>query len=128
MNFVNAYRDYTSLPQPRFSTVSVNDLIHAVIQLMDPDLKQQGILLTSGVRPADLAITADAEQLQMVLINLVKNARDALAGTSDGRISLQASRNPQQQVVMEVTENGPGIELEALEDRRRVGKGKRGTE
>src|SRR3546814_10603071 len=52
MNFVNAYRDYTSLPQPRFSTVSVNDLIHAVIQLMDPDLKQQGILLTSGVRPA----------------------------------------------------------------------------
>src|SRR3546814_9769725 len=73
MNFVNAYRDYTSLPQPRFSTVSVNDLIHAVIQLMDPDLKQQGILLTSGVRPADLAITADAEQLQMVLINLVRS-------------------------------------------------------
>src|SRR3546814_12235128 len=95
MNFVNAYRDYTSLPQPRFSTVSVNDLIHAVIQLMDPDLKQQGILLTSGVRPADLAITADAEQLQMVLINLVKNARDALEGTSDGSISLKASRNQQ---------------------------------
>src|SRR3546814_633686 len=115
MNFVNAYRDYTSLPQPRFSTVSVNDLIHAVIQLMDPDLKQQGILLTSGVRPADLAITADAEQLQMVLINLVKNARDALEGTSDGSISLKASRNQQQQVVLEVTDNGPGIEIEALE-------------
>src|SRR3546814_13589397 len=96
MNFVNAYRDYTSLPQPRFSTVSVNDLIHAVIQLMDPDLKQQGILLTSGVRPADLAITADAEQLQMVLINLVKNARDALDGTSYGCISLKDSSNQQQ--------------------------------
>src|SRR3546814_12559140 len=97
---------YTSLPQPRFSTVSVNDLIHAVIQLMDPDLKQQGILLTSGVRPADLAIAADAEQLQMVLINLVKNARDALEGTSDGSISLKASRNQQQQVGLQVTDNG----------------------
>src|SRR3546814_17093621 len=115
MNFVNAYRDYTSLPQPRFSTVSVNDLIHAVIQLMDPDLKQQGILLTSGVRPADLAITADAEKLQMVLIIPVKNARDALEGTSDGRISLKSSRNQQHQVVMEVTDNGPGITNEPLE-------------
>ncbi|QEC52634.1 histidine kinase/DNA gyrase B/HSP90-like ATPase [Anseongella ginsenosidimutans] len=115
MNFVNAYRDYTSLPKPHFSTIRVKDIIHSVTQLMDPDLKQEGIQLRSKVQPGDLEITADGEQLHMVLINLIKNARDALLETPDGVISLKAFRN-QQQVILEISDNGPGIEAEAMEN------------
>lgn len=114
MNFVNAYRDYTSLPKPHFSTVRAEDIVHSVVQLMDAELKQEGIHLGSEVRPADLHITADAEQLHMVLINLIKNARDALLQTPDASIQLKVYRN-QQQITFEISDNGPGIEAEALE-------------
>ncbi|HYH57584.1 MAG TPA: HAMP domain-containing sensor histidine kinase, partial [Anseongella sp.] len=114
MNFVNAYRDYTSLPKPHFSALEVKDVIHSVIQLMDADLREEGISLSSEIEPGGLVITADAEQLHMVLINLIKNARDALLETPDAAILLKAYRN-QQQVILEISDNGPGIEAEALE-------------
>lgn len=114
MHFVNGYRDYTSLPRPRFSIIRVSDIIQSISQLMEPDLKQEHILLSSRIEPPSLEISADSEQLQMVLINLIKNARDALAETPEGIIRLHAGRD-QQRVVLSVTDNGPGIEPEALE-------------
>lgn len=114
MHFVNAYRDYTSLPRPRFSVIRVSDIIQSISQLMEPDLKQEHILLSSRIEPPSLEISADSEQLQMVLINLIKNARDALKETPEGTISLRAGRD-QQRVILSVTDNGPGIEPEALE-------------
>lgn len=114
MHFVNAYRDYTSLPKPHFSPVRVSDITQSVIQLMETDLRQEGIILTSHVQPDTLEITADREQLHMVLINLIKNARDALSETPGAAIALNAYRD-QQQVVLEITDNGPGIESEAQE-------------
>ena len=51
----------------------------------------------------------------MVLINLVKNAKEALEHTPNGAIRIK-SYAQNQAVFVEVIDNGPGIEPEALED------------
>lgn len=115
MNFVNAYRDYTTLPKPQFTNVNLRQLINSVSNLLQPEMKAAGISYRAHVSPENIEIHADETQLQMVLINLVKNAMDALEHTDQPRIHLKGTLGNAQQIVIEITDNGPGIEPEAME-------------
>jgi nitrogen fixation/metabolism regulation signal transduction histidine kinase len=114
MNFVNAYRDYTTLPQPQFTSVNVKTLVTSVGSLFQTDMKQAGIQFTLEVDAENIEIHADVSQLQMVLINLVKNAMDALEQTPQATISMKLYINNIQQICVEVTDNGPGIDRDAM--------------
>jgi C4-dicarboxylate-specific signal transduction histidine kinase len=61
-----------------------------------------------------LSVRADPDQIQQVLINLVKNASDALADTAGGRIVLRGARDGNGRVVVQVLDNGPGIDESQL--------------
>lgn len=115
MNFVNAYRDYTTLPKPQFTNVNLKQLINSVSNLLQSDMRAAGITYTAHVSPDNIEIHADETQLQMVLINLVKNAMDALEHTERPRIQVKGSLGNAQQIVIEISDNGPGIEPEAQE-------------
>lgn len=114
MNFVNAYRDYTTLPQPQFTSVNVKTLITSVGSLFQADMKQAGIQFNVEIDAENLELHADVSQLQMVLINLVKNAMDALEHTPNASISLKLYQNTVQQICIEITDNGPGIDEDAM--------------
>lgn len=58
--------------------------------------------------PADLQIDADPEQLFRIVLNLVRNAEQALNGKPAGEVRLSASRNGRR-VLIHVADNGPGI-------------------
>ncbi|WP_423737088.1 sensor histidine kinase [Chitinophaga caseinilytica] len=114
MNFVNAYRDYTTLPKPQFTTLNLKQLINSVSNLLLADMKAKGIRYRAHVSPDNIEIHADETQLQMVLINLIKNAMDALDQTEEPLITVKGSFNGQQ-VIIEITDNGPGIDPDAQE-------------
>lgn len=110
LRFVQAYSSLTNLPRPRFRDVEVADLLRQVETLMGPVLRANGIELAMELDERSLVVNADPEQIQQVLINLLKNADDALAGRPDGRVKLRASRDPHGAVAVHVSDNGPGIE------------------
>lgn len=114
MNFVNAYRDYTTLPKPQFTNVNIKELITVVTNLLQPDMKQLGIYFQSEVDSAGAEIHADMAQLQMVLINLIRNAMDALEQTSRPEIKLSAIMTTTNQVSITIADNGPGIDADAI--------------
>ena len=112
MKFVDAYRHFTTIPQPIFADVSVEQLLRTVVQLAKANAPQAHI--SCNVASPNLAIRADAAQIEMVLINLIKNAVESLVKTQVPDIRLEAeAAGPR--VMISVTDNGPGIEPEALE-------------
>ncbi len=115
MKFVNAYRDFTTLPKPNMRTISVKELLQDVLQLLQADLTAAGVLSKMEVLPEQLTVMADADQLQQVLINLVKNALEAFREQPAPLIELQAYSTDNQKVTINVRDNGFGIEPEALE-------------
>jgi two-component system, NtrC family, nitrogen regulation sensor histidine kinase NtrY len=115
MNFVNAYRDYTTLPKPQFTNVNIKELVTTVSNLLMPEMKQSGIYYHYLVESASTEIHVDVAQLQMVLINLIKNAMDALEQVQQPVISVTVTLNNNSQVSIEITDNGPGIDTDAMD-------------
>ena len=115
INFVDGYRSFTSIPPPSFSDVAVDDLVQRLMNLLQTEMAASGINFSFENAANNNHIQADADQLSMVLINLVKNAKEALSYSNNGIIKIK-TYNQNQLVFIEVIDNGPGIEPEALED------------
>jgi two-component system nitrogen regulation sensor histidine kinase NtrY len=115
MQFVNAYRDFTTLPKPVFSSTYVGELLQEVVQLMQTDLTSLGVLWKLTVKPETLTVKADAGQIQQVLINLIKNASEAFSTQTNRLITLSAYQSDNLTMI-EVADNGDGIEPEAIEN------------
>jgi signal transduction histidine kinase len=97
---------------------SVNQTIEEVLELVAPQIVQQGIDLDVALASALPPVAARAGQLEDVWMNLLINARDALEHQSDPppRIEL-VSRLSEQGDVVEVVigDNGSGIPPEIVE-------------
>lgn len=108
IRFVEAYRNYNDIPQPQFKTVMLRPVLDRAAKLMGEEIRQAGLTFDYDLHTPDLQLSVDGELLEMVLINLLKNAREALQEKSKGWIRLEAGID-QQQVQITVTDNGPGI-------------------
>jgi two-component system, NtrC family, nitrogen regulation sensor histidine kinase NtrY len=114
IKFIDAYREYTSLPKPKMSSVKLRDLIDKVAQLMRIEIKKTDIKFTYECSSDYLTVQADFEMIEQVLINLLKNAVEALHETHEPELKL-IGRYDENVIKIEVIDNGPGIIKEALE-------------
>ena len=113
-HFTQSYRKLTGIPQLSLKETSTLQLIDRVRILLEQPLKTQGIQLRLSV--TDLPVVVDPELMEQVMINLVKNAMEALAGTADPSIAISAARRPDGSTAISVRDNGPGID-EAIADK-----------
>ncbi len=113
MNFVNAYREFTSIPKPKFEETTSKDLIAQVLNLVQPQLREKQITLKTDFKE-DFELLADTEQIAMVLINIIKNAVESVETRLNPQIKIRTFERDEQKVI-EISDNGSGIEPEALE-------------
>lgn len=106
--FLDSYRELTHLPAPKKSEVEVEKLFAQLKTLMPhPSLH---FAWGNGQK-----ITADVNQLTLVLTNLIKNAREATEGKTDAAIRIVASETNGSPYIV-VSDNGPGIPEEMAEE------------
>ncbi len=110
VRFVDAYRSLARLPQPQLDRVQVSDLFAGCRMLLSEIASRQGVEIETSVHPADQEVLVDPELMQQVLINLVLNALQALEGHVDGKIQMLAHVNHEGRPILEIVDNGPGIE------------------
>lgn len=115
MHFVNTYRNLTKIPQPNFSIFSVAQLFREIKLLMSEEAVAKNIACQISIEPDTLELSADERLIQQVLINLLKNAIYANEGRPSAKIMLKAYINKRGRVVIEVTDNGPGILPDVLD-------------
>ena len=63
----------------------------------------------------EITVHADEKLLSQVLINLLKNAMQALEGQADGKIRMEVDTE-KNQLLIRVTDNGPGVPSDLIED------------
>ncbi|MCH7411459.1 ATP-binding protein [Belliella sp. DSM 111904] len=115
VDFVNAYRDYTNTPTPVFSKFPIKQLLEDVGILFREELKKSDIILKINVSPEGFYLHADRELIQMILINLIKNAMEALTNSNEKIIEIKAGLESGTRPFIQVIDSGEGIVPEALE-------------
>ena len=107
--FIGNYRELSRLPDPEREAVLLPGLIEEVGRLHEKQMKKQGVRFTFRPGPAQhLPVRADPAQIKQVLINLVKNALEALEGGEEPLLTVSVKRILDN-VAIEVSDNGPGI-------------------
>jgi len=109
LHFVEAYRGLTRIPTPDFTNFSVLDLLERVHQLMQTEISKKKIQCKIEVVPKDLELTADSELVEQILINILKNAIQAIDRQPNGKIDLSSKINDRGHIIIQLEDNGPGI-------------------
>lgn len=116
LEFVENYRKLTRIPKPNFSVIPAREIFKRVESLHQAQLAEKGISLFVDVQPAGLDITADNALIEQVLINLLKNAIEAVERIHSPRIVLKAFLASIGRPIIQVEDNGPGIDKDILEN------------
>jgi two-component system nitrogen regulation sensor histidine kinase NtrY len=115
LDFTETYRTLTRIPPPKFQRLDLVQLADQVITLMESDLQKFQIELQKDLPPTPLLFDGDPHLLEQVLINLLKNAIDAVREVPQPIIKLSVGRTPAAKVSVEIADNGPGISEEMLD-------------
>jgi C4-dicarboxylate-specific signal transduction histidine kinase len=108
MNFVERYRAVAELPEPARQPIRARDFLAGIEKLMSATFRERQIEFSARVDPPDLELNADPELMEQALINLLRNAVDAVAQTAAPRVAVEI-RVSDGGVTMEVHDNGLGL-------------------
>jgi two-component system sensor histidine kinase DctS len=108
-------REFLTRREPRHEHCDLNDVITAAIELLKRDCQRRGVALHVTLAPGVPAVLADAVLIEQVVINLVRNATDALQAREAGRRIAVSSRVAGEFVRVDVQDNGPGLQGRRVE-------------
>ena len=100
--------------KPEFESVDIHEAVEEAIEFASIDRGGQAVRLIADLDRGLPSISGDRVQLQQVVINLVRNATEAVRDRADGIVRVAAATDPRG-VVIRVHDNGPGIAPELRE-------------
>ena len=112
MKFVSRYRELLKVPRPDIQRISVLNVLNGAATLLANDL--DGVSVRTEVIPESLEVEADPQLLDQVLVNLLRNAADAMQDVPAPQLRL-CGELQDGRVILRVSDNGPGIPVEAME-------------
>jgi C4-dicarboxylate-specific signal transduction histidine kinase len=92
--------------------LDVNTTIREVLALTRAEMLHNSIVVRVSLMPDQVTVLGDRIQLQQVLLNLMRNAMDAMKAV-EGRlksVKIASARGADGVVVVSVEDNGPGID------------------
>jgi C4-dicarboxylate-specific signal transduction histidine kinase len=102
--------------KPKTSSVVslfVVDVVNSVLELMSNEINKQRIRVTLSPADTKAVVTADEVQLQQVLVNIIRNSIQAMAGVDRREIQISILEI-QDRVILQVKDTGTGIKIDNL--------------
>jgi len=91
-----------------FEPLDMRDAVSSALAMMEPQLKSRDVAISRTVPPGPVMVKADRIRLEQVIINLLRNALDAVKNVPEPAIDILVSAG--RSASLTVRDNGPGIE------------------
>ncbi|WP_299700075.1 ATP-binding protein [uncultured Pontibacter sp.] len=113
IHFVNDFRNLTRITVPNPTRINVVELLQEIKTLLREQLAEQRIDFRLEVSADSLLLSADRGMVEQVLINLIKNAMEAVQEKETKQVVVRAYLDERSRVCIEVEDNGQGMTPEA---------------
>ena len=113
MRFVSAFRAVTRIPTPQKAPFYLSELVVESLSL----IPHEGIEVEVNIEPEDTMLYADRALMSQVMVNLLKNATEALLSQDCQRkITIRSTIDAEERIQIEITNNGSAIPAEVAEN------------
>jgi signal transduction histidine kinase len=106
------YLRFVRLPRPKLEREDLGAIATAVMEFARAELSKAGISLELSVAAGLPEVAADENQIRQALLNLVRNAKEAMP--SGGKIRVEVTAGGPGQIRLSIADTGPGIAPEHL--------------
>lgn len=115
--FLDSYYRLTHLPQLRLESVTAAAFASRLLPLVSADVQARGLDLSvlSFEVPQDMTMTFDVSLMTQVMLNLIRNALDAVSSVSDPSVVVKITTSEGCPFIT-VTDNGVGIPQSTLDN------------
>jgi signal transduction histidine kinase len=103
----NEFSNFAQMPKPEIATVNLDHTLQQVADLYG-STPQVDVMYENKVNDY-VEVQADQKQLMRCISNLVKNAIQSIPSGKMGKVVIEMLRNPQGKLVVNVVDNGKGI-------------------
>ncbi len=115
-NIISNLLEFARKRSPEQNVINLNTVSDQIVDLIAYELRSDGIALKREYDPNVPSILGDKTQIGQVILNVLKNAHDAVAEKhkdGEGEITIKTYHD-QDRVHLEVIDNGTGIEEQNL--------------
>ncbi len=105
--------DFSRARSSEMQPLHLDNVLNKTIDLIDNELRIHNIALSQDIEDQLPRIKGDINKLQQVFLNLLINAEQAME--ENGSITLRARRTDNNMIRVDVTDTGPGIPSEAID-------------
>jgi signal transduction histidine kinase len=106
------YLRFARLPRPKLEREHLGALVSSLLTFLRQELEARGVTVEAHLDPALPAVAADEHQLRQALLNLMRNAVEAMG--DGGRLTLRATAIDARTVELTIADTGDGIAPEHL--------------
>ena len=107
-------RHFARQSKPQYTAVRIDELFDDIADFLRLEARRRYVQLRQDIAPNLPPVLADALQVQQVILNLVRNAADAIADTEGARAIGVSARPDQAFIELAVRDTGPGVAPDLL--------------
>ena len=115
MRFVDSFRAVTRIPAPQKAPFYLSELVSEALTLT----QREGVDIEVNIEPEDTMLYADRALMSQVMVNLLKNAVEALSeqeNLAERKITIHSTIDAEERIQIEITNNGAAIPAEVAEN------------
>lgn len=106
---IQKIRRFARQGKPQYARVRIHELLEEIADFLNLEARHHAIQINYDASPELPPVMADGLQIQQVILNLVRNAIDAMSESSGERIIDITARSEQEVVEVAVCDTGPGL-------------------
>jgi PAS domain S-box-containing protein len=114
-NIIRRMGSFIRKGEPQRAAEDIEEVVREIVALSEPEMRRRDLVLKMQFEPALPRVLVDRVEIQQVILNLLRNGWEAMAGTGRRELGILVRRGEAGRIAVRVSDAGHGVSYEQME-------------